>query len=278
MSTTLFDLTYELARLLGTVIEGVATGGAVGSLIDTVERTEDDDYWTKGTVWIIRDAAGAAPEKEYGVITGFTNATATATLRDDLTAAIASGDDYAIANQRYPLQILRQKINEAIGVIPKTDTSTITIASDQQEYTLPTDCLQLRQVFLQLNSDSNANQWQKFYDWEVQKTAGGSADTLVLGRQLDTGYVLKLVYVTYHAELLDSSDVMDESYFKQAILHNAAVGCLLWRKARVGDSDLSINELLNYYLSMAQQSNRQFPQQLPSQSDKIIHPVFINGS
>ena len=114
MTITLFDLTKDLARLLGTLYEGVATGGSTTTIADTVERLEDDDYWNGGTAWITYDAAGAgaAPQGEYSSISDFAQTGGIVTLRSTLTGAVASGDRYAVATSRYPLHILIQKINQ----------------------------------------------------------------------------------------------------------------------------------------------------------------------
>lgn len=272
MAITLFDLTYKLARLLGTVTEGTATGGGITSIVDTVERSEDDDYWNGGTAWILYDAGGAAaaPEKEYSFISDHVSSTKTLTLRATLTQAVASGDGYAVATQRYPLQLLIQKINEVVGRIQKTDITSITTTADQLEYDLPTDLITLHQVWIATNLDANANYWQRSYDWDLQKTAGGTADKLIFSKQEPEGYPVKLVYLGYHPRFRVSTDQLDESYHENAVIYDAAVACLLWRKAKVGDSDTSVNELLNYYQNLAAKENQEVETVFPKKSSKTI--------
>lgn len=274
MGKTLFDLTYELARLLGIVSEGILTGGSTTTLIDTVARAEADDYWNGGTAWITYDAGGqgAAPQGEYGYISDFVQSTATLTLRSALSAAVASGDRYALGRKRYPLELLIQKINEAFGVIEKTDVTTVAVADQTLEYSLPSDVLDLKQVWIQ--SDTVVNDWQIITDFSVQKSATGSANKLIFKRQFTAGLAVKLVYVGYHQTLRIATDKLDDSYHIDRIIYNAAVGCLLWRKARVGDSDLSVNDLLNYYQNLASQKNEEFKQVLPRKTAKTIHPIF----
>lgn len=277
MAKTLFDLTYELARLLGTTVEGVATGGGTTSIADTVERTESDDFWNGGSAWILYDAggAGAAPQGEYSFVSDFAQTGGIVTLRSTLTAAVAAGDKYALGGLRYPLQLLAAKINEQLGVIEKTDITTVVIAAEQTEYSLPTDCLELKQVWISSGEDdTNANNWQQLYDWYVQKSATGSANKLIFARQFGTGDLIKLVYIGYHTRLQSATDKLDDSINADKILKEAAVGCLLWYKAKVGDSDMSVNELLNYFQPLAAAAAQEFPQRLPKKSARTIHPTF----
>src|SRR5574341_992969 len=273
MSKTLFDLTLDLARLLETVSEGVATGGDADTLLDRVERLEADDYWNGGTVWITYDAggAGAAPQGEYGYVSDFFQTGGNVSIRTALSAAIAASDRYAIATLRYPLQLLIQKVNETLDVIEKTDTTTITIASSQLEYTLPTDCRELKQVWLQ--TDADVNDWQQVHDWYKQKSATGSADKLVFRRQHVAGYAVKLVYEPYHAYLRIATDKLDDGISSRQVIHDAAVRCVLWRKAKVGNSDLSVNDLLNFYQNLASQVRQEAPATRPKRKAKTIHPV-----
>lgn len=276
MSKTLFDITLSLARCLGVLSEGIATGGSTTTIADTVERLEADDFWNGGSAWITYDAAGAgaAPQGEYGYISDFANTGGIVTLRSALTTAVAAGDRYAIATPRYPLQLLIQKANETFGVIEKADTTTITTATQQTEYSLPADVLELKQVWIQTNDDADDNGWEQIYDWETLKSETGTANKVRFMRQFDDGYSVKLVYLTYHQVLRVATDKLDDSIHINKVIWNAAVGCLLWRKAKVGESDSSVNELLNYYQAKAQEINQEFSQRLPKKSAKTIHLTF----
>lgn len=278
MSKTLFDCTYQLAVALGAIAEGTATGGSTTTLVDTVELTQDDDFWNGGTVWVTYDAggAGAAPQGEYSVVTDFAASSDTATLRSTLTAAIAAGDRYAIARTRFPLGILIQKINEAlVGVkIEKVDISTITVADGQTEYSLPSDVLELKEVWISSNDDTDDNRWERIYDFHVLKSATGTANKVAFGRQFSTDTVVRLVYTAYHATLVTAANKLDDSIHINRVVYNAAVGCLLWRKAKVGESDSTVNELLNYFQNLAAQMNAEHEVAVPKKSAKTIHLIM----
>jgi hypothetical protein len=129
----------------------------------------------------------------------------------------------------------------------------------------------LKQVWIPGTSDSGDSRWKQIFDWYVEKTSVGSADKLILDRQFTAGYSPKLVYTAYHSDLRVATDKLDEDIHEKLIVYNAAVGCLLWRKAKVGDSDQSVNDLLNYAQNMAEQVNREFARPLPKKSARTIH-------
>ncbi len=275
MAKTLFDLTLDLARILGTVREGVATGGSTNTIVDNVNRTEDDDAWNGGTAWITYDAggAGAAPQSEYNIVTDFTASSDTITTAA-FSVAVASGDRYAVAGLRYPLDLLIQKINEAFGVIEKADTSTVVWAADQTEYSLPSDVLELKQVFIAANtSDSDDNRWEPIFDWSIQKSTTGTANKIVFTHQYAADTDVKLVYTTYHQVLRVATDKLDDTIHEKRILYNAALACVIWRQMKVGQSE-DLSKELNLFQGMAQAMNNEHAQRLPRRGAKTISPIF----
>ena len=87
----LLALTTKIERL-GVGTGGVATGGGTTTLIDTVHRTEADDYWNGATlVMLSGNAVG-----QGRTISDFVASTDTITVSRAFTAAIAAGDHYTI--------------------------------------------------------------------------------------------------------------------------------------------------------------------------------------
>lgn len=239
MSYNIFDLSYMVARELGVLEEGTATGGSTTTLIDTVYRDEDDDYWNSGTLWLVYDAgaAGAAPQGEWARITDHVSSTKTITFTGALTAAIAANDLYAVCDDEYPRDTIVSQINRSLtdmGRIVYTDTTTITTADDQTEYTLPIGLAagDLKEVWLQGDDDdADDNRWARIYNWDVQKSATGTADELLLQYQYASGYALKLVYIAPHPEMRTRTTKLSEFVPLPNIIFNTVLNLLRLKKA-----------------------------------------------
>src|SRR3990172_74529 len=248
MTITLFELIRDVASHVGALVEGVATGGSTTTIIDTVVRTEPDDYWNGGDALIIYDAggAGAAPQGEIKRITDFVSSTSTITA-GTFSVSVAASDRYAIMRRAYGenvrwSDVITQKINQALlalGPIETVDTTTITIATDQTEYELPLAAKQdLRKVWLQVdNTDANDNRWIEFNDWYIETKGAGSKSLLVLNRQLATGYKLKLVYLSDHTRLNAYTDKLNEIVPMQRVLYPATRDTFLWMKQVTGKTN-----------------------------------------
>jgi hypothetical protein len=261
ISPTLHIATYRVARLLGGVTEGIATGGTTTSLTDTrVLALSGVDHYNDGMVWILRDSAeaAAAPEGEFGEISDDDGA-GVLTVRDisvgsgnPFSAAPASGDRYAVTTGKLPPHQLISAVNGALqdmGVIPYVDISSITTASAQTEYSLPiAGNMDLREVYLQGKlSDTNDYRWTKIQSWHIQRTAIGTADLLVLPFQYVTGRLLKLVYMQEHPELDDASDKISESVHLNRLVTEAAFRMLESRDAGVSN-DPNIERQMSRFL------------------------------
>lgn len=244
---TFFDLTLKVARHLGGAIrmtEGTATGGSTTTIVDNPYRAEADDYWNYGNAWITYDAggAGAAPQGEFARISDHVSSTWTTTI-GTLTAAVASGDRYAVC-RRFGgtadwIQVMKQHINNAlseVGPIPLADTTTITTASDQTEYSIAVAANQdLRQVWLQTNSnDANANQWVRWYDYELKPNTAGTADLLIFRLQPPSTYSVMLYYMAAHGYLNVATDQLNEHIPENLVVYPAVRDCFMALKNDTG--------------------------------------------
>jgi len=119
MSSTLFQATLDLARIVGNVVEGMATAGSDTTLIDTnfqysIDHTSApiDDYYNYGTIWILT----CNNADKTAIITDWVQSTETFTFSAPgaFSAACAAGDLYAVADKTYPRWQLRQCVNKAL--------------------------------------------------------------------------------------------------------------------------------------------------------------------
>jgi hypothetical protein len=247
-NSTLFDLTYMVARELGIREESVATAnGSTTSLVDTT-REEDADFYNGGSIWITRDfgGAGAAPEGEYGIISDWVQTTGTFTLRSALSVATGSGDRYAVTPKRFPLHILIQMVNNALldlGKIPYVDITSITTNASDTEYSLPLAASEdLRQVLLQTQTDNTADHaWEVLPGYDIEVTATGTGDKVIFPYGLPSGRILKLVYVAEHPRLSEYDDKLSEYIPDKRVVYPATLNCLHWYIKHMRGSDSEFN-------------------------------------
>ena len=249
---TLFDLIWKCSVELGTARTGVATGGSTTTLIDTDGlRNVDEDYYEDGTIFILKDSAGAgaAPEKEFAEIKGFDAAADQATFFDAVSAAIAAGDTYGVANRRFPLYLLKQKINNELymgGYIPVEDVS-LTTSANTLEYTLPDEvsARDLRQVLVATNTAAGEKYHVPVINWEIQYAATGSVSKLRLQKPLAAGYEILLRYATPHGELRDASDALNIVIHPDRVIYQVCADSLRWymNKTRLKHLDDTIDML-----------------------------------
>lgn len=262
---TLFDLTHRVASELGITFGGTATGGSTTTLIDTaLLDLYPSGYFLEGTVWVLHDAggAGAAPQGEWGLVSQWNDQTTTVTFSNTLTAAIASGDYYKIAPASYTLHMLRDAINrtlDEIGMVEVFDGSSLTGADSQTEYTLPATDILVKRVLIQSDqNDANDNRWRELNGWRVEKTASGSADTLILASQPPTGYKIGIVYSKNHPQVYSASDTIDERVHIPQLVTRAAIKCVE-RKLFDGDTDPQIKNQLDLLRERYQEMRLETP-------------------
>ena len=227
---TLGELVYRTLLKTGQGWEGVATSGSTTTIIDTVFLKQADDHWggtgeNTGAAYIVATTDGLAPQGEYGRVTDFDNATNKATI-DTLSAAVGAGDIYMLSMPLFPLHMVLEHINRAMQETgPRTlvDTS-ISTAAGQSEYTLPDTNIKLKKVDIEtVTGDANRNEWRSLGSWTIEKTAGGSADTLIFPYVLSSGRTLRLTYTQFPVRLSVYGDKLDEGYPFEIIVARAAL-------------------------------------------------------
>lgn len=270
MTYTLYDLILAVAPLVADYVEGTATGGSTTTVIDTVDRTEDDDFWNGGTVFIVQTTDGNAPQGEYKRVTDFVNSTNVITA-GTFTAAVGAGDFYAIINNEYPLNQFVAGINDALrrlGKVPVFDSTSLTIVAAQTEYQLPIAAkIDLRQVFIQTQSDSNDNRWKEIFNWQIVPSTAGTVGNLILNRQFDTGDKLGLYYTAPHDIMRDYTDKLNDEVPLERIIYRAAEEVLIRKKraTRKKEYDFDIDRMIK----IADKMEVEFPIMIPQLPGKL---------
>lgn len=273
MAITLFDLVWKCMIELGTARTGVATGGSTTTLIDTnALKLIDNDYYNEGSLFILNDMSGDENDKAFSKITDFNSTTKTITVQDAFAAAVASSDVYGVANRRFPLHLIIEKINNALymdGYIPGEDTSLTTVA-DQREYTLPVQVSRdLRQVLHQTDKDTDSNKWIPVVNWDIKATATGTGNTLMLAYDLPAGYALWLRYAKQHGEIRSASSELDEVIHPNRIVYPACAEMLRWYRDKTRLRHLS--DTIEHLDIKAERAKDQHPlPQLPPKQAKVM--------
>jgi hypothetical protein len=134
-------------------------------------------------------------------------------------------------------------------MIPTEDISTITTATDQTEYDLPTAVLdQDIEVYIQgKTGDTDDYRWQPYHDWYIRQAVAGTAKLLTFRTPPPVGYLLRIVYYLPHANLYTSTDKLHEIVDVNRVVLQATLNCLKWKIRRPGvhkqDLDQWIGEL-----------------------------------
>lgn len=211
--TTLSDLITEVADAFGAYRSGTADSGTTTTVVDEAALYEADDYWIGHYVYITEDAGGAsaAPEGEERPITDYSQSDAELTVSPAFSAAVDADDTFEILPLRR--DTIKRAINRAIEHadawrVQETDSTTVTIASDDYDYSLPSDLVQLSQVWTRDDTDEG---WVEVSpnQWRVSGTPGSQVlyfDTLA---DLGDGDTIRLEYMAYPSTLDDDTDTLD---------------------------------------------------------------------
>ncbi len=260
MAFTLFDLLLEAYDKLGQATVSKATGGAVGTLIDSQQAgaytDADTDDWKGGGIGIVRDSAGAsaAPEKEFAFISGFDPSTGTFTFDAAMTVAPASGDTYFFTTSLFPFRNAIEQANFAlrsIGDVPLTDITTLDVDDEHSEYSIAVGLKRgIYRVDLQTyTSDANDNQWRELYDWEISPATAGSAANLIL-RDIpytNDASAIKIWYRGPHPTLSVASSPILETLDPEYVVLKTVIAMLESYVRRINDAESPWNQALADY-------------------------------
>lgn len=216
---TLSDITRQVARLVlpDMMATGAATAGATTSLTDTTYLTQPDQWFDKGTLWIL---SGTHAGKVLLVTGHRSNGLTFASLG---VTAIAAGNRYAVARAVYPYERIKQAVMQALDDT-HIDAEDATLIGDGTtlEFTLPAGVYDVKEVWVENTTNENDN--FRSSHW---KEKNGKI-------RFDYGYapeddrVLRVKYRDQHAELVDYDDEIDSGINTEWLRFAAARYLLDW--------------------------------------------------
>jgi hypothetical protein len=249
IGNTLSYAMLDVARLLGGLRSGTATGGTTTTLVDTA-RTEEAEYWKGGTIWIMSGTQVGACLK----IKSFSGNTIT--FFDTLSGAIVAGVEYYVFPPEYAMDELRHAIQIALnelGDIVDSD-DTLTTDPDDEYYALPSGVYNIFRVEI-ATSDADPYGYYPNYYW---KELNGNLHFLAGKKPGTDGFKIRLWYKAPHASVFEYSDTISDSV-DRSWLSWAGVAGVLRNSIAVTGKDKAINiDLLNQAMMREQDlRNRQ---------------------
>jgi len=229
--TTLAELTLMVARQITDVLEGTATAGAGTSLTDTVSLTQRNQYWDKGTVWILTGTHAG----KLAVVTSHLN---NVLKFADFGSSVGT-PRYAVARAIFPWAQLRQAVNQALDEVRVTGIDeTLTGDGATLSFDLPAGVSDVYAV--------------EFVDEQDEVTPGHHwkerNGKLIFERHYApwNGDTIRILYKTPHAELVNYSDVIDDEINLTWLKWAAAGNALRWgMRVYQNDPALKLGDFMN---------------------------------
>ena len=254
MAYTLSNLLQDMYKELGQLNVSVATGGTPTTVVDSklVNRYGDDD-WKEGSLFVVRDAAGAgaSPEGKFERVSAYANSTGTFTIAS-ITNSTVSGDTFGFASEFYPLYNMIELANDglrSLGDVTLVDTTTLEVVANQTEYAAAVAWKRRKPTRIDIQGrtgDANDNQWYPLDAWEYIPAGAGTAGLIVFRDQLSVGRDLRIWYIAQHPRLSAYSDVVNEAIHPELATWAGVTKALAWQKKRLGQgADDTIVQALN---------------------------------
>ncbi len=248
ITNTLAYAMLDVAKILGGLRSGTATGGSTTTLIDT-SRDEEAEYWTGGTLWI---TSGTQAGKCVKILSFLGNTMSFSAL----AGAIVAGVEYYVLPKEFSMDAIRTAVQASLQEIGELVTvdETLTTDTDDEVYTLPTGVYNILRVDV-AGSDADPYQYAPSYYW---RELNGYLYFIPSKKPGTDGYKIRLWYKAPHPDVFDDTDVINNSV-DRSWLKWASVMHVLRNSISVKGKDKAISlDLLNQALTKeAEYRNRQ---------------------
>lgn len=206
------------------VLRRAATGGSTTTVIDTaIVNRYGENKFSQGSqgghiLFIAQTTDRAAPEGQFGEVSAFSTPTTTPTFTvPTLSAAVQSGDIYAVMKPTLSLQEMVARCNEGLRRLTereRTDTS-LTTAASTLSYGLPypINAYNLQKVEIGNNTDG----WQDAPGFTIVPGTGSTTDKLLFTKQPSydsstaANQTLKITYRAAHPVMSIYSDYVEKN-------------------------------------------------------------------
>lgn len=202
--STLFEALLGTARRVAPFYTGRATAtGTTTTIIDTVERTENDDAWNEQTIFIL----GGTYASNSRRISDYASSSRTLTISPALAGAVAEGVRYLLspASKEELIQAVNAAL-EHIGPVTQVDDSSLVVVDNQTEYTLPSGVANVMRVEVASGSSADYD-YERVFNWyEIN-------GKLYFDNELGytAGHKIRLFYNDEHDSVSSDSDTISEA-------------------------------------------------------------------
>ena len=242
MALTLSRVMQRTWRELGLMVTVKASGGGTTTVVDSSKKYTTADALVGGTVIVIRDVGGVAPEGEFSLITNYEETTWTFTM-DALTTAVAAGDIVGLARATITAEEMVQCINDGIRDLGHIQTydSSLSLVSGQIEYALPVALKRDDLVGVFVDTTDDDENWKSILSYcTLHPAAPGSTGLLVINEAVGyAGHTLKIVYNGEHPLLTVYSSTVSEYIHEKLAVAASVEKALTWLISKRGDSALN---------------------------------------
>lgn len=242
------------------IVDGVATSGSNATTIEdtTLSTKYTQNRFKDWIAFISRTTDGLAPQGQYSIASAYVTSTKKVTIAT-LTAAVGSGDEYALCKGSIPLYTLIKLFNDGLrmlGEIWVRDTS-LTVENNTLLYTLPA-ALKGRVPRSVSLMDEDYNPWEA-PNYEIVKAAGGSTNSLLFKSQPHTSYpTIVINYMGLHPSMTAYNSYIEESIHPELAVAAGIERAFYW-KAKPKNRK---NDLLNWQMAKSQLDEA-----------RVLHPI-----
>lgn len=233
---TLSEMALRVAPHI-TSVRTSAVGTVFSNSFEDMDLTDENAAWNGGTLWF---RSGDSVGRFY-VVEAYNNNVIY--LRSDVPIELAEGDMYSIIDADYPLWLITEGVNNALGKVLAEDT-TLTFISGQRTYTLPDNVRRLAQVEFESNMSGQTYR-SPCHHWYVR----GSKLHFDSGNATADGNTIVLLTEQRHEEVFAFDDLLQSGITDDGIMWTAVVFCLEWGYRRYAkDPDRKVEEYLQFAL------------------------------